>query len=363
MKSKQDPQHDLLSQVNSQPLNKNEITDYTQQTLLDVNSQPMMHSLTSSHLPHPILGTTEIKTHTPSEQLLHAAAAVVAANSSHSLLMLGQDEPSTSMLDSAKPSSPSMTSNALNVTDTETSQNAIEPLSPPIAPAIPMDPSNPVLAEFYRRFSVGRMFDSLEELRTEAYEYGRKHNVALTTSKSDKTKIYLICKHGGQYRRNTKRPPPGTVKPRIRKSQKTGCACMIYARHCKGSFWVIRKSIGEHNHPVVNDETQYAMYRTLTPEQLLDVHRLLRDHVSVALIVKSLKSKGANNILAKDIENIQQDLKRREVLDLPSGHPAILPAGLTASSSNQIDLNTITHITDNNTIDSTYPPSHELHHH
>ncbi|RCH95759.1 hypothetical protein CU098_001258, partial [Rhizopus stolonifer] len=206
---------------NSQPLVNNEIADYAQQTLLDVNSQPIIHNLMHSHPPH------ILRPHTPSEELLHAAAAVVANSSSHSLLNLN---------------TPSV---------------------------IPMDPSNPILTEFYERFTVGRMFDTLEDLRNEAYEYGRKHNVALTTSKSDKTKIYLICKHGGQYRRNNKRPPPGTVKPRIRRSQKTGCACMIYARYCRGSFWVIRKSVGEHNHPIADDPSAYAMYRSLTPEQLL----------------------------------------------------------------------------------------------
>ncbi|KAI8353643.1 hypothetical protein EDC96DRAFT_577192 [Choanephora cucurbitarum] len=342
MKAKQDPSHDddLLSQVNSQPLTKN-ITDYTQQTLLDVNSQPIIRSLTNTHLAHPILGETSMKPPNPSEDLLHAAAAVVAANPPHSLLMLpGESSP-------LHPADNSMEPSSTNTTTTVTTNDSPPPIM--IAPIIPMDPSNPILSEFYQRFSVGRMFDSLEDLRTEAYEYGRKHNVALTTSKSDKTKIYLICKHGGQYRRNTKRPTPGTVKPRIRKSQKTGCACMIYARHCKGSFWVIRKSIGEHNHPINSNESHYAMYRTLTPEQLLDVHRLLRDHVSVSLIVKSLKSKGASNILAKDIENIQQDLKRRNVLDLPPDHPAILPEGLLASSA--IDLNTITPI---DTMNNTY---------
>ncbi|KAI8083347.1 uncharacterized protein B0P05DRAFT_536980 [Gilbertella persicaria] len=280
--------NDLISQVNSQPLVNNEIADYAQQTLLDVNSQPIIHNLMHSHPPH------ILRPHTPSEELLHAAAAVVANSSSHSLLNLNSEAPTQS-------------------SESPTTAAAAAP-----APSvIPMDPSNPILTEFYERFTVGRMFDTLEDLRNEAYEYGRKHNVALTTSKSDKTKIYLICKHGGQYRRNNKRPPPGTVKPRIRRSQKTGCACMIYARYCRGSFWVIRKSVGEHNHPIADDPSAYAMYRSLTPEQLLMVHRLLREHVGVSFIVKSLRSNGVTNILAKDIENIQQDLKRRDVLDLP----------------------------------------------
>ncbi|KAF1804795.1 hypothetical protein FB192DRAFT_1359581 [Mucor lusitanicus] len=182
-----------------------------------------------------------------------------------------------------------------------------------------LDPSSPIITEFYERFAVGRMFQSLEELRTEAFEYGRKHNVALTTSKSDKTKVYLICKHGGFYRKNNKKASDlnQNIKPRLRRSQKTGCACMIYARCCRGSFWVIRKCIGEHNHPIAEDPRAYAMYRSLSPEHLLVVHRLLREHVGVTFIVKSLRAHGVTNILAKDIENIQQDLKRRDVLNLP----------------------------------------------
>ncbi|KAG1078364.1 hypothetical protein G6F42_024303 [Rhizopus arrhizus] len=92
---------------------------------------------------------------------------------------------------------------------------------------------------------------------------------------------------------------------------------MIYARCWRGSFWVIRKCIGEHNHPIADDPRAYAMYRSLSPEHLLLVHRLLREHVGVTFIVKSLRANGVTNILAKDIENIQQDLKRRDVLDLP----------------------------------------------
>lgn len=208
-----------------------------------------------------------------------------------------------------------------------------------------LDPNSPIISEFYEKFPTGRMFQSLEALRSETYEYGRKHNVALTTSKSDKTKIYLICKHGGQYRKNTKKSTSNrVVKPRVRRSQKTGCACMIYARCCRGSFWIIRKSVGEHNHPIADDPRTYAMYRSLSPENLLVVHRLLREHVGVSFIVKSLKANGVTNILAKDIENIQQDLKRRDVLELPSAQNLItdgtaesLSAALITTTETQYD--------------------------
>lgn len=186
--------------------------------------------------------------------------------------------------------------------------------------ATPLDSSSPLLREFYEKFSAGKIYQTLEELRTTAYEYGRRHNVALTTSKSDKTKVYLICKHGGHYRKNVnkKRPPPKddtkSIKTRIRKSQKNGCSCLIYARCCKNSFWTIRKSIGEHNHPIADDPRTYAMYRSLEPDQLSFVHKKLKESIGISNIVKSLTECGVNNIVAKDIENIQQDLKRKEAL-------------------------------------------------
>ncbi|GAA5811797.1 hypothetical protein MFLAVUS_005242 [Mucor flavus] len=177
-----------------------------------------------------------------------------------------------------------------------------------------IETSSLILSEFYERFSAGKTFQTLEELRRSTFEYGRKHNVALTTSKSDKTKVYLICKHGGHYRKNVnqKRPDTKLIKTRIRKSQKNGCCCLIYARCYKGSFWTIRKSIGEHNHPISEDPRAYAMYRSLEAEQLSMVHQLLEKNIGISSIVKSLTANGVNNIVAKDIENIQQDLKRKE---------------------------------------------------
>ncbi|KAI7904717.1 uncharacterized protein BX663DRAFT_503277 [Cokeromyces recurvatus] len=308
----QEVKHEILSEVNSQsiPTNISEsqinslteaaknlsnalkqtttLTDFAQQTLIDVNSQPLIHNLMDNHplISHPTLATTQ-----NNQTLLNANNQLLSQT-----------------LSSNNSSNSISTENNTNNNNENNSSGTVQ-----------LDPSSPIITEFYERFAMGRMFQTLEELRTEAYEYGRKYNVALTTSKSDKTKIYLICKHGGHYRKNTKRPQTNkTIKPRIRRSQKTGCACMIYARCCRGSFWIIRKSIGEHNHPIAEDPRTYAMYRSLSPEHLLIVHRLLREHVGVSFIVKSLKANGVTNILAKDIENIQQDLKRRDVLDLPN---------------------------------------------
>jgi hypothetical protein len=259
------------------------ITDFTQQTLIDVNSQPLIHNLMEDQhlLGHPSLNTASSQPFLSANN--HILSAAIHKNQATS----------------------ESVSNAMDTT-TNTNEHKSN------------ENGSTLLTEFYERFAQGKMFQTLEELRTAAYDYGRRHNVALTTSKSDKTKVYLICKHGGQYRKNNKRPPSDKpIKPRIRRSQKTGCACMIYARCCRGSFWIVRKSIGEHNHPIADDPRTYAMYRSLSPEHLLAVHKLLREHVGVSYIVKSLKANGVTNILPKDIENIQQDLKRRDVLDMP----------------------------------------------
>lgn len=229
--------------------------DFTQQTMMDVNSQPLMPA------------TTTIKTAKTETQLdcLTLARQALPAITEDNMQQQHQDQNST------------------------------------------------LITEFYENFSVGKTYQTLEELRSTAFEYGRKHNVALTTSKSDKTKIYLICKHGGHYRKNlNKKNRPETIKTRIRKSQKNGCRCLIYARCCKGTHWTIRKSIGEHNHPISEDPRTYAMYRSLKAEHLSMVHKLLKENMGISNIVKSLTAKGVNNIVAKDIENIQQDMKRKE---------------------------------------------------
>jgi hypothetical protein len=184
-----------------------------------------------------------------------------------------------------------------------------------------LDPTSPIITEFYERFSTGKIFQSLEALRNAAFDYGRKYNVAITTSKSDKTKIYLICKHGGQYRQNANRKRAAAlalkrqekcIKPRQRRSQKQGCCCLIYARRFKGQHWTIRKSQAQHNHQIAQDPRTYAMYRALQPEHLSTVHELLKENTGIANIVKTLVERGVNNIVPKDIENIQQDLKRKE---------------------------------------------------
>ncbi|KAI8641322.1 hypothetical protein BD408DRAFT_418325 [Parasitella parasitica] len=313
--------NEMISAVDSQPaaglseaatnltnaLEQRTTIDYTQQTLMDVNSQPLMQSLMEAGTHHhPLLNHPNI---TDNTELLNVGAA-----------MLNQIvHPGGSVAPSALGAADFRNNN--RQCNIEITGNTL-------------DPSSAIITEFYEKFAIGRMFQTLDELRNEAFEYGKKHNVALTTSKSDKTKIYLICKHGGQYRKNNKRPVPGkNVKPRIRSSHKIGCPCMIYARCCRGSFWIVRKCVGEHNHPIADDPRTYSMYRCLSDEHLLVVRRLLREHVGNSFIVKALKANGVTNILVKDIENIQQDLKRRGVLDLPPEEDGVTSATTTTAAA------------------------------
>lgn len=291
---------ELISEVNSQPLHpvtdlqspskrlviNPALSELTQQTLIDVNSQPFSLKDNNTLVTYQEFGN-------PNDRVLYY------------------------------PSEGSST--------TQTSTEATT------AAATDMVDNPAMITEFYERFATGNMFPSLADLRTAAYEYGKKYNVALTTSKSDKTKVYLICKHGGHYRQNEKRDkkkteiavPDKEVKPRVRRSQKTGCECMIYARCSRDSFWMIRKSVAEHNHPIAEDPRTYAMYRSLSPENLLIVHRLLRERVGVSYIVKSLRASGVTNVIAKDIENIQQDMKRRDTLNEQLQlQSAVIQAGL-----------------------------------
>lgn len=264
------------------------MSSLTQQTMIDVNSQPL------ASLAHVANSSTS-----------GAAAAAVGSPA----------EGGSSQLYAAPIDNTLLTNNNTNNnSQDDTGVNNHE-----------LDPSNPIITEFYERFSAGKVYQSLQELRSAAFEYGRRYNIAITTSKSDKTKVYLICKHGGQYRPNANRKRAAalalrreekSIRPRIRKSQKQGCCCLIYARCSKGTHWTIRKSVAQHNHAIAQDPRTYAMYRSLQPEHLLSVHRYLKENISISNIVKTLMDHGIDNIKPKDIENIQQDLKRKELKQL-----------------------------------------------
>ncbi|CAO3634632.1 unnamed protein product [Mucor hiemalis] len=249
----------------------NPMSSLTQQTLIDVNSQPLVslsQTANSTVAPNSTTNTTTTSTTIEEDNQLYSASIDISNNNCE------------------------------------------------------LDPSNPIITEFYERFSTGKIYQSLQDLRSAAFEYGRRYNIAITTSKSDKTKVYLICKHGGQYRPNANRKRAAalalrreeqSIRPRKRKSQKQGCCCLIYARCSKGTHWMIRKSVAQHNHPISDDPSAYAMYRSLQPEHLLTVHKYLKENISISNIVKALVDHGVDNIKPKDIENIQQDLKRKEV--------------------------------------------------
>ncbi|KAI8973287.1 hypothetical protein BDF20DRAFT_881551 [Mycotypha africana] len=351
--NKQELEKSLLSEVNSQPYTANAVTstnipvsaerafeaanrllsevknatnatsavDLTQQTLIDVNSQPLISGLLAAHS---VYGQQQQPQHqtndssTISEQLSSALL-----HQSHPLNELNSSN-SNNMGTTTVVANSSSTANYDNISD-----NMDVPLTE--SADIITDPTHPLMSEFQTRFGVGRVFESLEALRGAVFEYGKKYNVALTTSKSDKSKVYLLCKHGGKHRKVTKKSDitaaaapttpalatPKKVKTRVRLSQKTGCECMIYARKCRDGLWMIKKSIPQHNHPIASDPAMYPMYRSLPPEYLLVVHKLLQEHVSTGHIVKSLRANGISNIVTKDIDNIQQDMKKKGLLDNP----------------------------------------------
>lgn len=295
---------------------------------LQVASEKGTQIATSSDLEETIALTNALQQPSPNASMDLAQQTLIAVNSQTLLPVVSQgviDDRSSyimaTQMDGVVGSNNQLTSALNNSSSTSASANndnttTIENTTE-ASGDMQVDSSSPLIIEFYEKFPVGKTFDSLEQLRKVALDYGKRYNVALTTSKSDKTKVYLICKHGGYYRKNVnkKKPAPKDkatpVKTRVRKSQKSGCSCLIYARCSKGAIWTIRKSIAEHNHPIAVDPRTYAMYRSLDSDQLAFVHKLLGENTSISGIVKILKEKGINNIVPKDIENIQQDLKRK----------------------------------------------------
>ncbi|CAO3696362.1 hypothetical protein G6F70_004019 [Rhizopus microsporus] len=53
--------------------------------------------------------------------------------------------------------------------------------------------------DFIETFAIGVQFSYIDELEAVAKEFGKEHSVVLTTLRSNKRMVYLICKHGQEY--------------------------------------------------------------------------------------------------------------------------------------------------------------------
>jgi hypothetical protein len=139
-------------------------------------------------------------------------------------------------------------------------------------------------------FGVGKEFTSLNELREKAVEYGKNHNVVVTTvnSSSKEGKITLKCKHGGVYRAaKTISDAPSVKDDDVRRTTSTSrfeCPMRIVARRNRNGMIAITRSVGEHNHVFARDVRTYAVFRKMEREDLDAAISMLKRHTPSAVL-------------------------------------------------------------------------------
>ena len=154
---------------------------------------------------------------------------------------------------------------------------------------------------FNNLFAVGKTFSSIPDLRQKAVEFGRDHNVMITTYSSSlkERKITLQCKHVHEYRAAKKTAPVPVSgddtapvssghKSRATASSRSNYPMTIVARRNEFDMLVIKKSDSAHNHPIAIDARTYAGFRQMEPENLNTAIALLKKHSPAAVLKVSL---------------------------------------------------------------------------
>lgn len=228
-----------------------------------------------------------------------------------------------------------------------------------------------IAQDFYESFPQGKQYKTLEELRQDIYEYGKKYNIVMSIKNSNYRSIHLWCKHGGQYRKGKKKVVDEetgaeieSARLRQKRTQRQGCPCFIKARYLRG-IWAIDTTFGQHNHVLPTNRNAYSIHRKQPKETTALIKRLLSDGQKIGDILSHLSTIGITNIIKKDIENMQQQLRRKKkkqaeastivslpiVIQTPTATPApeqsinIEPATLSADQIKSI-LEKQIHITE-----------------
>ncbi|KAI8888576.1 hypothetical protein K501DRAFT_329703 [Backusella circina FSU 941] len=175
-----------------------------------------------------------------------------------------------------------------------------------------------ITQDFNDSFPEGKEYKTLEALRQDIDDYGKKYNIVMSVKNSNYRSIHLWCKHGGQYRKGKKKVVDAdtgteveTARLRQKRTQRQGCLCFVKARYLRG-LWVIDTSFGEHNHVLPANKNVYSIHRKQPKETAALIKRLLNDGQKVSDIIGHLSSIGITNIIKKDIENMQQQLRRKK---------------------------------------------------
>jgi hypothetical protein len=192
-----------------------------------------------------------------------------------------------------------------------------------------------LVQDFQKLFEPGKSYTSLALLRSTIADYGQRHNIVMSTKNSNYRSVHLWCKHAGVYRKgkkrvNTEKPSNETenkstkvIKSRKKETQRTDCRCYIKAKLI-GELWVVEHSYGGHNHAIPKNKTVYSLHRRQSEEIKNLILQLLNNGQKISSILEYLHMIGINNIIKKDIENLQQQFRRNKKLNIkPEDHENI----------------------------------------
>jgi hypothetical protein len=140
-------------------------------------------------------------------------------------------------------------------------------------------------------FPIGREFATIAAARTEAFNFGKRFNVAFVTGRSDQARgnLTLTCKHFGGPRKSVsqkeneeKDTDENAVKKYHKDTQKLFCDCFIkFKRSATSQNLCVVDTQHQHTHPIPRSSTTYAVYRK-------------QDEETKALIVKILSLSTSN---------------------------------------------------------------------
>jgi hypothetical protein len=145
------------------------------------------------------------------------------------------------------------------------------------------DNNTEMLKDFQEIFGVGKTFSTIEEARSTALSFGKKHNIAFVVTKSNKKRmtLTLACKHHGEYRAGKTAEVTegkGTRKPYAKDTQRNGCPSLVNFRRSTSGGLVVHKNEPAHNHPLPENRTVYAMHR----KQSTEVMKLIMDTLALS---------------------------------------------------------------------------------
>lgn len=163
-------------------------------------------------------------------------------------------------------------------------------------------------AEFNSQFEIGKQFDSRKDMEEAVSAFGKKFNVvfSIRNSHPSKGQFHYICKHGGVKRETTKKDEDesietidltnnkeSTVEDKTTPVEKKTYKKSTQKFECPAAINIFKLKVTtahvEHNHPISQDVTTYAIHRKQSPKTMELIYSILasghRDPITSVLDV------------------------------------------------------------------------------